>query len=125
MGRPIKQVYIGDTGTAGSQIQVTGYVTGGSAQTGYINKQKGSKRYKVTTGDGTEVLTLVTSGSLSAGQMYINATDSAGGTYYVQKLYDRTVYLVPNTGIQFSASTHVSWNLTGAVNGVSVILDNA
>lgn len=125
MGRPIKKVYIGDTTTGGSQIQVTGYVTGGSANTGYINSQKGSKRYKVTTGDGTEVLTLVTTGSLSAGQMYINATDSAGGTYYVQKLYDRTVYLVPNTGTQFSTNTHVRWNLTGAVASTSVVLDNA
>lgn len=125
MGRPIKKVYIGDTSTAGSQIQVTGYINGGSANTGSILSQKGSKRYKVQTSDGTGVLTLVTSGSLSSGQMYINATDSAGGTYYVQKLYDRTVYLVPNTGTQFSANTHVRWNLTGAVASTSVVLDNA
>ena len=125
MGRPIKKVYIGNTSTAGSQIQVTGYVTGGSAQTGYINSQKGSKRYKVTTGDGSAVLALVTSGSLSAGQMYLNATDSAGGTYYVQKLFDRTVIVVPNTGTQFTSGQKVSWNLSAAVLNTSVVLDNA
>ena len=71
MGRPIKTARtvdgnlkvpaanttgtIGDTALSGStQIQFTGFVTGGSANTGPANSQKGNKTFNITTSDGTE-----------------------------------------------------------------------
>ena len=108
---------IGDTALSGStQIQFTGYVTGGSANTGYASKQTGSKTFKVTTSDGTEdlLLTAVASGSLAAGQCQLTATDSAGGTYYVSKITSRYVTLVPNDGTQWSSGQKALWVASGS-----------
>ena len=45
---------IGNTSNTGStQIQFTGFVEGGSANTGYASAQKGSTTFKITTSDGT------------------------------------------------------------------------
>ena len=115
---------IGNTSVAGStQIQFTGYVTGGSAKTGYATKQTGSKTFKITTADGSEdlLLTAVASGSLTAGQCQLTATDSDGNTYYVSKITSRYVTLVPNDGVQFSSGKRALWVASGSeVSGVSV-----
>jgi hypothetical protein len=57
--------------------------------------------------------------------MAIIATDSAGGIYAVQKLTNRKAYLTPITGTQWTAGQAAAWNLTSAVSGYSVTLDNA
>ena len=108
---------IGNTGTAGStQIQFTGFVTGGSAKSGYATRQTGSKTFKITTADGTAdlLLTAVASGSLSAGQCQLTATDSDGGTYYVSKITSRYVTLVRGTGTQFSNGDRALWVASGS-----------
>ena len=115
---------IGNTGNTGStQIQFTGFVTGGGAKTGYATKQTGSKTFKITTADGTAdlLLTAVASGSLTAGQCQLTATDSNGDTYYVSKITSRYVTLVPNNGSEFTSGERALWVASGSeVDGVSV-----
>lgn len=118
-------------------ILIYANTTGSSTSLGDINSQKGSRRYKVTTSDGTAVCNLVASSSPTIGNAYINATDSATGTYWVIKLTNHHATIVPNTGTQFdpvSVDIHgvteyeyqtVPWNFTGAVANVSVKIDNA
>ena len=140
MGRPLKlsetvdsslkAPAAGTTGTIGNtantgatQIQFTGFVTGGSANTGYATRQTGSKTFRITTTDGTGdlLLTAVASGSLTAGQCQLTATDSVGGTYYVSKITSRYVTLVPNDGTQFSSGDRALWVASGSESaGVSV-----
>ena len=104
---------IGNTGNTGAtQIQFTGFVTGGSANTGYATKQTGSTTFKITTSDGTEdlKLTAVASGSLTAGQCQLTATDSDGGTYYVSKITSRYVTIgALGTGSQFAVGDRALW----------------
>lgn len=113
------------TGVTANAINMTAYITGGSsAVSSDILKQTGSKRYRVTNAQGTGVVTLVDNGTPGEGNAYIGATDSAGGTYYVYKLYGETAYLTPDTGTQFAANTHVQWNITTPVLNTSVTLNN-
>jgi hypothetical protein len=141
-----------------STVATTGYPTAGSGRyssiqsTAYlanstraweladIISQKATRRFKVEAGsDGIGVCTLVTTTPLAAGQMWIMATDSAGGTYYVAKLTAHKATLVPggpNPGTQFTVAgtagtTTAQWIVTGttgfvttAVQNVSVVVDN-
>lgn len=140
MGRPIKTAKsvagilklpaanttgtIGDTALAGAtQVQFTGIVTGGSANTGPANSQKGSKTFNITTSDGTEdlILTPVASGALAAGQCQLTATDSDGDTYNVSKISSRYVTLTPVDGTEFTTGQRALWVASGSeVAGVSV-----
>lgn len=113
------------TTTGANSIMATANVASGGAKTADIISQKGSKRYKVQTTDGTAVCKLVGSGTLANGEMYITATDSAGGTYYVTKLEGRTATLVQNTGTQFENGVPVQWTLGAAVLNTSVRINNA
>ncbi len=116
------------TGVTANAISMTAYLAtadgGSSAVSSDILKQTGSKRYRVANAQGSGVVALVDNGSPTAGQGYISATDSAGGTYYVYKLYGETAYLTPDTGTQFAANTHVQWNITAPVASTSVTLSN-
>jgi len=96
---------------------------GVSAKVGQIVKQENGHGYRVTTADGTGfcLLAVKANASLTAsttlGQMNIQAFDSAGGTYWVRKMWDRTVTVDPVTGTQFAANTHVAWTFgTATVN---------
>ena len=110
------------TGTTNA-IAISAYVPGGSsAVVGDIVAQKGSKTYRVTTAQGTGECTLVT-GAPAEGQMRITATDSAGGTYYVKKLTNRTVVVLRGTGTQFAEDAKVKW-ADSAVLNTSVALTN-
>jgi hypothetical protein len=125
MGRPLEKRLLGNTAAPGPQIQVTAFVVGGSsAVTGYVAKQVGSKRFRVTTAQGTSVCTLTT-GVPTEGQVRITATDSASGTYFVSKIAGRKATLVRGTGTQFAEGASVPWNLTGAVLNASVLVANA
>lgn len=138
MGRPLKLSEtvsgklkigaIGNTSLGGSQLQFTGFVTGGSANTGYATKQSGRNTFRITTTDGTEDLLLVAkaSGSLAAGECQLTATDSAGGTYYINKITANNVTIgALGTGTQFSVGDRASWVFTGPVENVSVSLPGA
>ena len=137
MGRPLKMTetvsgslkvgVLGDTSQAGNQIQFIGFVTSGSANNGYATAQKGATTFKITTSDGTEdlVLTTVASGSLTAGQCQLTATDSASGTYYVSKITSNFVTLVPVTGSQFASGDRATWVTSSPSAGVSVSIVTA
>lgn len=101
---------------AGSIIAATAYVTGTNLDAD-IKAQKGDTTYRVTTSEGTLDCILVDSAPNAVGEMAIIATDSAGGTYWVTKLYNNTVRLTPNTGSQFTAADKVKW----ARDGVAVV----
>ena len=126
-----------DTGTQGTltltgvlttsttnAIAISAYVPGGSsAVAGDIVAQKGSKTYRVTTAQGTGECVLVAAAIPTEGQMNITATDSAGGTYYVKKLTNRTVVVLPATGSQFDEDAKVPWADSATLN-VSVAITN-
>lgn len=116
---------IGNTANTGAtQIQFTGFVTGGSANTGYATRQTGATTFKITTTDGTEdlKLTAVRAVALTAGQCQLTATDSAGGTYYVSKITSRYVTIGDlGTGSQFAVGDRALWVASGSESaGVSV-----
>ncbi|CAB4129421.1 hypothetical protein UFOVP116_2 [uncultured Caudovirales phage] len=101
MGRPLKLTktvdstlkvgVIGDTAQPGTQIQVTAFIPGGTAPvTGYIVKQIGSRRFKVTTADGTGICTLTTD-AVVEGTCSITATTEAGATFSVSKITAKRV----------------------------------
>jgi hypothetical protein len=110
-------------------IKVTAQTTaGGSALAGDIVAQKGSRRYRVATTDGTAVCSLV-AGSPAVNQMSLIATDYSGNTYYVTKLTRHRVLLTQLTGSthEFATSTSAAWTLGSLVagdTGVTVQLAN-
>jgi len=110
-------------------IKVTAQTTsGGSALTGDIVAQKGSRRYRVATTDGTAVCSLV-AGSPAVNQMSLIATDYSGNTYYVTKLTRHRVLLTQNTGssYEFVTGSSAAWTLDSLVagdTGITVQLAN-
>ena len=111
----------GIIGTAGNQenaISMTAYLTGGSAVLVDIIKQVSTNRYKVTDGTRTGIVKLVAlaSGSLSAGEANIVATDSSSKTYYVTKLTAHKATLTRATGgsgWEFASGAAVEWTMNG------------
>jgi hypothetical protein len=106
-------------------IAISAWVPGGSsAVAGDIVKQEASRRYLVTTAQGTGQCRLVAAAPAVGGEMTMLATDSAGGTYYVTKLTMNLALLVKGdrTGTQFTSGTLVKWSLDAPVSGYSVQL---
>jgi hypothetical protein len=102
----------------------------GSALPGDIISQRGNRRYKVKTTDGTAVCSLVTTTPASAGEMTITATDYTGTVYYVTRLKRHRVTLLKQTGStpEFADNTSAAWTtdtLTSADTGIRVRIDNA
>lgn len=95
-----------------------------TTQLGDILRQKSGHRYLVQTSQGTSVCSLAAAANSAListttdGKMNIAAFDSAGGTYWVKKLWDRTVTLVPVTGTQYAANVKVAWTLGAATLNV-------
>ena len=105
------------TGVTTNAIAVSAYIPGGSsAVAGDIIAQKGSKTYNVATAQGTGECVLVAAAIPTEGQMSITATDSAGGTYYVKKLTNRTAVLLRATGTEFETDAKVKWGDTAILN---------
>ena len=130
--------------TTANTIQANAWIsTGGSGRVADILSQKGSRRYRVTNNEGTDVVRLVPTGDngvnsptvaavtaaggpVAAGQMTIQASDSAGGTYWVGKLEGQTALVFPGgtgtPGTEFTANTHVIWSMNAAVVNTTVKL---
>lgn len=110
-----------------------------------INKQESSRQYYVvnsadsnarvrlvptgTNGVNSPTIAQVTAakGPTQAGEMTINATDSAGGTYWVVKLEHAAIVVSGGTGTpgtQFADYSAVRWTLDSPTVNVSVQLDN-
>lgn len=129
---PAKAIYTASmTAVTANAIAVVANVTGAGAKAGDIVKQEASRRYLVTTGDGTGQCTLVAETPNLAGQMTMTAKDSAGGTYYVIKLTARRAVIVKGDrdGTQFvtgSDGISVPWVFaTAAVANESVEIVSA
>ena len=111
MGRPVNKRYFG--AGSGSQIKVR-FKTGGTEYNGYVVKQTGSKRYKVS--DGTRTITgyLVnkSNGGLANGDIVINVLNDAGQFVQVTKLYNRVAITEDNVKIK--------WNFTASESDSAV-----
>lgn len=140
MGRPIKSARTGNTGASvnnalpigssalsGNQIIMKGFVTGASAQDTTNVIQKGTKKFRCTTAGGTETLTLVSKvhGSIAAGECQITGTDSAGGTYFAEKITGRHFVVgALGTGSQFAVGDKALLVASGPAENVSVSVPN-
>jgi len=99
------------TSTGANVIAATAYVATTNESADMI-AQKGDITYRVETAtDGVGECALVNDTPAAPGEMAIIATDSAGGTYYVTKLYNNTVRLDPTNGngSQFTLGSKVAW----------------
>ena len=106
----------------------TGLISGaGGSGTvlGDIVKQRGRITYTVETSQGIGKVKLVSTSTLTTGTMYIQATDSVGGTYYVSKLFARTAVITTGTGVQFTSGSRVQWTFGTPVVNKSIKIANA
>ena len=99
--------------------------SGGTSKPADIIKQRGARRFKVKTADGTALCSLKSSAVSAEGEMTITATDSAGGTYFVTKIGARRCTVTRGTGTQFATDSSVPWSFDEASVGVSVKIANA
>ena len=110
MGRPVQKRKIG---AGAARIEVTaarfstgGVVTGSDSDKLYIERQRGSNRFKIKqlNTDADEVLTLVGKATPAAGEfcIVVQVDDDADGNlddsalYYVTRLHNRTVSCQPD-----------------------------
>ena len=79
------------------------------------------RSYRVTNADGTGACKLVAAAP-GAGEMNMIATDSAGNTYYVTRLFECLAVVTQKTGSshQFATGTRVKWSESAAVLNTSV-----
>ncbi len=116
------------TSAVSNIIRGTAYLTTGSAQSVCdIDEHVSSKKYRVQNSEGVGVVRLVTTATLAAGQMNIQATDANTCTYWVRKLTARRAVLVQATatvhGFLFDSGEAAGWTLDAASAGV-VQIDN-
>jgi hypothetical protein len=120
-----------DSGAIGSvtyeenAILMTAYLTGGSATTVDIIKQVSTNRFKVTDGTRTGIVKLKSSVATAAGEGSVKFTDSIGGTYFATKITGRKATVTRGTGSAFATGAAVKWNMTAAVLGDSLLVENA
>lgn len=125
-------VLTADSGAPGSSTNqenaIVAYAkttSGGTSKPADIIKQRGARRFKVKTADGTALCSLKSSAVSAEGEMTITATDSAGGTYFVTKIGARRCTVTRGTGTQFATDSSVPWTFGSASVGVSVKIANA
>ena len=120
MGRPINKRYFGAPTDGGNEIKVQFYDTANTQSVnGYIVKQLGSKKFRVTDGTVTEDCFLVdkASGALTAGDMTITVSDDAGNAKQVTKIAGRKVTL--DTG------ESIAWNFSNSTSDGAVEMEEA
>lgn len=108
----------GDPNAFATIICTAQTTSGGSALTGDIVSQRSTRRYRVTTSDGTGVCKLVAA-SPTFGEMTIIATDYSGNTYYITKLTRHLATLTRNTGSthEFATGASAGWKTDALVAG--------
>jgi hypothetical protein len=115
------------TSTKQNAIKGEAFITGGSQKAYDIKKQEASKRYLVQTADGQGQCKLVTTATLAAAQMNIEAVDANGSKYYVRKLTARRAVLVQTTAsgsFAFADGSAAGWTLGAPSAGVVTIGNN-
>ena len=113
---------ISTTGNQENAIQMTAFLTGGSALPVDIIKQVSTRRYKVTDGTLTGIVTLKgTYLANAAGEGSIQATDASAGTYFVTKLTKNRATLTRDTGTVYDEGASVPWTFGTATATVCKI----
>jgi len=116
------------TTTTNNAIAFNSFLTTGTSavSNGDILKQEASRRYLVNNSQGQGQCILVTTSTLTAGQMNIVATDWNGSTYYVRKLTARKAVVVQTTATgSFLVGNGVAtgWTLGAATGTIVTISD--
>jgi hypothetical protein len=119
----------GLTSSQQNGIAITAFVPGGSSGViGDIMKQEASRRYLVKTAQGQGQCILVTTSTLTAGEMFMTAVDVTGASYFVDKLTARRARLyryLDNGGTFEVANGGVSgWSLDAATTGTVQVVSN-
>lgn len=120
MGRPINKRYFGPPTADGSEIKVRFYDTANTAEkNGWIVKQLGSKKFRVTDGVVTEdcFLSANDETALVAGNMTISVKDDAGNINQITKITGRVCTL--ETGVR------IPWNFSDADDDDAVEIEEA
>ena len=91
------------------------------SKAGDIIRQVGANRFKVRTADGTMICKLKASTASAAGEMDIQATDAAAGTYFVTKLTSHRANLTQGTGTVYANNASHPWTLGTATATVAKI----
>ena len=115
-----------DTGFVGSAtnnenaIQMTAFLTNGSAVAVDIIKQVSGRRYKVTDGTRTGIVSLTSTLADAAGEGSIAVLDSAGGEYFATKLTAHRVTLTRAGGSNhlYATGQQAPWLLAAPVLAV-------
>ncbi len=109
MARPLNKRYFGPPTAGGNEIKVQ-FFNGTASVPGWIVKQTGSKRFKVTDGTETKTCYLVdeASADLAAGEMTITVKNDAGTAKRVKKLAGRKLTHFDGTIGFWSFSTSTS-----------------
>jgi hypothetical protein len=120
---------LGTNTTSGNNenaINMTAFLTGGSAGAVDIIRQVSGRRYKVTDGTRTGIVTLKASVATAAGEGSIRLVDSDANTYFATKLTAHKATITRGTGVQaaFVTGSAVQWNMTAAT-ATSLLIDNA
>jgi hypothetical protein len=116
---------VGATANQENAIQMTAFLTGGSAVAVDIIRQVSGRRYKVTDGTRTGIVTLTSTLADAAGEGSILATDSDSGTYYVTKLTAHKATITRVDGTQFDTDEAVQWTFDAPTEGETVQIANA
>jgi len=108
-------------------IQAIAITTGETARSNSdIIKQENTQRFRVENQDGVAYCKLITSYPTGPGQMAIQATDSTGSLYWVNKISNRQCVVTrQGTTGEFVTGKRVNWTLSTAVLNTSVKIDNA
>jgi hypothetical protein len=112
---------IGTTGNQENAINMTAFLTGGSAVEVDIIKQVSTRRYKVTDGTRTGIVALTSTLADAAGECSIQATDASAGTYFVTKLTKYNATLTRGTGTVYAEGASVPWTFGTATATVCKI----
>jgi len=105
-------------------IKFSSQLVGGTTQTnGDIIKQIGDKSYFIQNPNGRGRVKLVTTSTLTAGTMFMLATDANTCTYFVRKLSARRALLVryqtTGSGFVFANNSSVRWNISSPIGTTS------
>lgn len=93
MGKPLNKRYFGDPSDDGDQLTVDVWFTGdGSAETGWIVRQRGTGIFEITNGSQTERLKLQDGAPTAEGQasMQVNPFGTTGVTAIVEQVFATT-----------------------------------
>jgi hypothetical protein len=118
MGRPLNKRYFGTPTDGGNEIKVQFY-DGSASVNGWIVKQLGSKKFRVTDGTTTKDCFLVdkASAALGADEMTITVKDDGGTARQVTKIAGRKVTL--DTGAT------IAWNMSDSTSDGAVEMEEA